>query len=113
VDWIDLAWDRGQRRALVNMVMNFQALWNLGKFLSNCTTWMLLKKGLYPWSRLFSFFPYAHAMAILYFQSRLWQDYMVYMAYNRPLITAHHTPTMQLQLLPLMHNRDQAQKHRQ
>jgi hypothetical protein len=26
VDWIDLAWDRGQRRALVNMVMNFQAL---------------------------------------------------------------------------------------
>jgi hypothetical protein len=36
MDWIDLAQDRYQWRALVNTVMNLSQ--NVGKFLSNCTT---------------------------------------------------------------------------
>jgi hypothetical protein len=38
MDWIDLSQDRGQWRALVNMVMNLQVLQNVGKFLSSCAT---------------------------------------------------------------------------
>jgi hypothetical protein len=37
VDWVDLAEDRDQWWALVNMVMNLQVPWDAGKFLSNCT----------------------------------------------------------------------------
>jgi hypothetical protein len=37
MDWIDLAQDRDQCRALVNMVMNLQVPENAGKFLSGCT----------------------------------------------------------------------------
>jgi hypothetical protein len=37
MDWIDLAQDRGQWRALVNTVMNVQVPSNAGKFLSGCT----------------------------------------------------------------------------
>jgi hypothetical protein len=38
MDWIDLAHDRDQWRALVNLVMNLWVLYNLGKCLSSCTS---------------------------------------------------------------------------
>jgi hypothetical protein len=37
MDWIDLAQDRDQCRALVKTVMNLQVLQNAGTFLSSCT----------------------------------------------------------------------------
>jgi hypothetical protein len=38
MDWIDLAQDRDQWRALVNTVVDLQVPYNVGKCLSNCTT---------------------------------------------------------------------------
>jgi hypothetical protein len=38
MDWIDLAEDRDQWRALVNTVMNLWVPCNTGEFLSRCTT---------------------------------------------------------------------------
>jgi hypothetical protein len=38
MDWIYLAQDRDQWRALVNTVMNLQFPYNDGKFLRSCTT---------------------------------------------------------------------------
>jgi hypothetical protein len=38
MDWIDLAQDRNQCRALVNTVSNFLVPYNAGKFLSSSTT---------------------------------------------------------------------------
>jgi hypothetical protein len=37
VDWIDIAHDKDQWRALVNTVMNLRAPLNAGKFLRGCT----------------------------------------------------------------------------
>jgi hypothetical protein len=36
VDWIDMAQDRDQWRALMNMVLSFRVPCNAGKFLSGC-----------------------------------------------------------------------------
>jgi hypothetical protein len=38
MDWIDLAQDKDEWKALVNTVMNFWVPWNTGKFLNCCTT---------------------------------------------------------------------------
>jgi hypothetical protein len=38
MDWIDLAQDRDQWTILVNTVMNLWVPYNVGKFLSSCTT---------------------------------------------------------------------------
>jgi hypothetical protein len=38
MDWIDLAQDREQWRALVNTIMNVRVPKNVGKFLSSCAT---------------------------------------------------------------------------
>jgi hypothetical protein len=38
MDWIDLAQDRNQRRALVNKAMNLRVPINAGNFLSSCIT---------------------------------------------------------------------------
>jgi hypothetical protein len=38
VEWIDVAQDRDQWRALVNTVMNLWVPYNVGKLHSSCTT---------------------------------------------------------------------------
>jgi hypothetical protein len=37
VDWIDMALERDQWKALVNTVLNLRVPYNAGKFLSGCT----------------------------------------------------------------------------
>jgi hypothetical protein len=38
MDWIDLAQDRNHWSSLVNTVMNLWVPYNVGKFMSSCTT---------------------------------------------------------------------------
>jgi hypothetical protein len=47
MDWIDLAQDREQWRALVNMPMSFIKCWEVLEWLCN---WRLLKKGSTQWN---------------------------------------------------------------
>jgi hypothetical protein len=44
MDWIDVAQDRDQWKALVNMVMNLVGSINAGNFLSSCTTGGFLRR---------------------------------------------------------------------
>jgi hypothetical protein len=47
-DWIDLAQDRDQRRALLNTVMNLLGSIKFWAFLEYLHNWQLLKKGSAP-----------------------------------------------------------------
>jgi hypothetical protein len=50
MDWIYLAQDMDQWRALVNTVMNLQVPWNAGNFLSGCTIGSLSRRAqLHEW----------------------------------------------------------------
>jgi hypothetical protein len=44
MDWIDLAQDRDQWKALAKETMNFRVPSNIGKFLSSCTTGSLSRR---------------------------------------------------------------------
>jgi hypothetical protein len=44
MDWIDVAQDRDQWRALVNKVKKFRVAKNVGKFLSSCTIGSVSRK---------------------------------------------------------------------
>jgi hypothetical protein len=50
VDWIGLAWDVDQWRALVNTVMKLRAPIKYRDFPQDLYKWALLQKGSAPWS---------------------------------------------------------------
>jgi len=54
LDWIFLAEDKDQWRAVMNTVMNLLASQNSGNFLTNWTTISSLKKDSAPWSEFVS-----------------------------------------------------------
>jgi hypothetical protein len=53
VDWINLAQDRDQWRALVNTVMKLRVSWKVGKFLNSWATGGFSRRSLFPglWSK--------------------------------------------------------------
>jgi hypothetical protein len=49
MDWIYLAQDRDQWRALLNMAMNLRVPKSIWGILEQLSNWRLLKKGSAPW----------------------------------------------------------------
>jgi hypothetical protein len=62
MDWIDLAQERYQWRALVNMVMNIRVPLNAGKFLRSCATGDFSRRAQRHGVSHYGFLPYITAL---------------------------------------------------